>query len=120
MITLPQEIRDTSLLYQKLVADLQVEPAPTPRKRKNLAIAYQKDFIKKDFKERDGSENREEFHSLEHEKQRIYIYNVDSVVKLELRKSDYPKAKVRQMQKYADEQALKQGKPPRKISGSID
>ena len=50
LITLPQEIRETSLLYQKLVADLQVEPAPTPRKRKNLAIAYQKDFIKKDFK----------------------------------------------------------------------
>ena len=118
LITLPQEIRDISLLYQKLVADLQVEPAPTPRKRKNLAISYQKAFIKKDFKERDGSENREEFHSLEHEKQRIYIYNADSVVKLELKKSDYPKAKVQQMQKYADEQALKHGKQPRKISGS--
>ena len=36
LITLPQEIRDTSLLYQKLVEDLSIEPAPTPRKRRGL------------------------------------------------------------------------------------
>jgi len=118
LITLPQEIRDTSLLYQKLVEDLSIEPAPTRRKRRTLVIGYQKDFIRKDFRERDGSENREEFHSLEHEKQRIYIYNVDSVIKLELRRSEYPKSKIQKMQKYADRQALEQKKEPKKIKSS--
>lgn len=81
MVTLPSALREKQSVITKMLEDLdvtEVEMAKmTAEQRFQRVIGYQKQIIKKSFKEKDGRPCEDTFHCLLHRDSRLQLFSQD-------------------------------------------
>ena len=115
MVTLPSTLREKQSVITKMLEDLdvtEVEMAKmTAEQRFQRVIGYQKQIIKKSFKEKDGRPCEDTFHCLLHRDSRLQLFSQD-MPKVVLRLSDRSKKRLAEYKSMQEKKGeVKQVKP---------